>query len=137
MGAWRTRSTIAVAAFAFGAGYAVARLSSPFDFDLWMSGFVTDESVIWNWCPKGVATVLNLETSRAISSPDELRFLCAVRIEERVSSPASGTFQAVYRAQSSDGQESFVEYDAGLGLFRVDGQVFRSRQFQRNLEKYR
>lgn len=121
------RSTfLFIAIFVFGsvAGW-IARGRS---FSALRSEFSGKPLPTWTWCPRDVAEVTSLPSQKKFNDPADLKILCSAVIEDdRVVAPSS--FTAVYRANGTGGQTSFIEY-AGDGVFRADGKVFRSRDYE-------
>lgn len=87
---------------------------------------------IWNWCPQDVLRVQAADGAWNETNPADLRLLCAARIDGPAPS-SEMAFAAVMKAENASGQTAFVER-AG-DVFRVDGRVFHSYQFESILRK--
>ena len=116
----------------FVAALTIAWFSS-LQFRVWVRAIAGRPSPVWNWCPQNVSRVQAVDGRWSESRIDELRVLCAARIDEPVENARNGPFTAVMRAENPSGQLTFVERDGDL--FRVDGHVFRSHQFETILRK--
>lgn len=102
------------------------------EWRLWVRILAGSPPAVWNWCPRDVSRVQAADGSWSTQNPDEIKVLCAARLDEPVETPPD-PFSAVMKAENPSGQLTFVER-AG-DVFRADGHVFRSYQFEAILRK--
>lgn len=133
-----SKKPVRIAAAFFALGYALAWFVHASDWRASLASLRGKPLEVWNWCPRDVSEVTNLTSKKTFTIADDLKLLCAARIDEAVAGDAAAgvSFTAVFRAKGPSGQLTFVERETGGDRFRVDGRVFRSRQLGANADRF-
>ena len=95
------------------------------------------KAVIWNWCPSGV-TEISIDLGKSslvqVTSAEEIKKLCAARILDKIEASTDLDFKLILSAKNPEGLKTFVERTS-TGIYRVDGMLFRSADFEYKLNK--
>ncbi|WP_413584329.1 hypothetical protein [Bdellovibrio sp. HCB274] len=87
------------------------------------------QGVAWNWCPLDVDTIHQLFDKKVTKDANDLVLLCNVVMEkDNLPEAKSIKFRPYLMARNKSATTTVLEANDDRDIFRVDGQMFKSRR---------